>query len=151
MGETIIVTSQKTEVENLSMIHFLSLKFVWIQIIQGILLVLGLLFRRIRLFLYGIALLLVPTIIGHASYPRYGGYLTTGVNALHLLAASIWIGGLFGLIIIPKKENMKDWLKKCDSKIFKVGNDKFCYYYFHRFVYDKTICSIVYNKKLYSK
>ncbi|OQP03890.1 hypothetical protein B1690_17130 [Geobacillus sp. 46C-IIa] len=119
IGEGIIVISQKVETGNLSMIHFLSLKFVWIPVIQGILLVLGLLFDKIRLFFYGMALLLLPAVIGHASYPRYGGYLTIGVNVLHLLTSSIWIGGLFGLITIPKKENMKDRLKNVIPKFSK--------------------------------
>lgn len=101
---------QKEELGNLSLGQFLSVKFVWIPISQIVLLLLGLLFSKMRHLFYGISLLLVPFITGHASYPRYGGYPTILVSALHLFAASIWIGGLFGLITIPKKEEMKEWL-----------------------------------------
>ncbi|MFC4324240.1 copper resistance protein CopC [Litchfieldia salsa] len=110
IGEAIILILQKQELENLSLRQFLSVKFVWIPILQIVLITFGLIYSKIRLFFFGVTLLLIPFITGHASYPRYGGYLTILVSALHLFAASIWIGGLFGLITLPKKEEMKEWL-----------------------------------------
>jgi copper transport protein len=53
----------------------------------------------------------MPLITGHAAYPRYGGNLSILVNTVHLLAASIWIGGLFAIITIPKKGEIKELLK----------------------------------------
>ncbi|CAM3686613.1 copper resistance CopC/CopD family protein [Aeromicrobium ponti] len=111
IGEAIILTIQKREIGSLSIIEFISLKFVWIPLLQIILITIGLLFAKVRFAFYGTALFLTSFITGHATYPRYGGYLTIAVNTFHLFAASIWIGGLFQLIIIPKKDDMKDWLK----------------------------------------
>ncbi|USK31336.1 copper resistance protein CopC (plasmid) [Bacillus sp. CMF21] len=110
-GISIIFIEQKGELESLSLTQFLSLKFVWIPILQIVLLLTGLLFKKAKLFLYGIALLLTTLITGHAAYPRYGGNLSVIVNAVHFLAASIWIGGLFAIITIPKKEEIKELLK----------------------------------------
>ncbi|PMC34919.1 hypothetical protein CJ195_20620 [Bacillus sp. UMB0899] len=110
-GISIIFIEQKGELESLSLTQFLSLKFVWIPILQIVLLLTGLLFKKAKLFLYGIALLLMTFITGHAAYPRYGGNLSVIVNAVHLLAASIWIGGLFAIITVPKKEEIKELLK----------------------------------------
>lgn len=119
IGEAMILTLQKGELENLSLMEFLSLKFVWIPLLQIALLTIGLLFKKARLLFYGAALLLLSFITGHASYPRYGGNLTIAVNAFHLFAASIWLGGLFAIIIIPKKEDMKEWLKGALPKFSK--------------------------------
>lgn len=112
IGEVMILFLQKEELGNLSLGQFFSVKFVWIPLLQITLLILGLGFSKIRLLLYGVTLMLVPFITGHSSYPRYGGYLTILVSVLHLFAASIWIGGLFGFITLPKKEEMKEWLNK---------------------------------------
>ncbi len=111
-GISIVLIDQKGELESLALTQFLSLKFVWIPILQIVLLFTGILFKKAKLFLYGIALLLMPLITGHAAYPRYGGNLSVIVNAVHLLAASIWIGGLFAIITIPKKEEIKELLKE---------------------------------------
>ncbi|MEA3321478.1 MAG: copper resistance protein CopC [Bacillota bacterium] len=116
LAEAIILVLQKGELGNLSLGQLLSVKFIWIPLLQITLLMLGLIFSKMRLLLYGVTLLLVPFITGHASYPRYGGYLTILVSAIHLIAASIWIGGLFGLFTLPKKEEMKEWLNEVIPK-----------------------------------
>ncbi|GLB61417.1 copper resistance CopC/CopD family protein [Cytobacillus sp. NCCP-133] len=119
LGISIIFIKQKGELESLSLTQLLSLKFVWIPILQIVLLLTGLLFKKAKLFLYGIALLLMTLITGHAAYPRYGGNLSVIVNAVHLLAASIWIGGLFAIITIPKKGEIKELLKDTLPKFSK--------------------------------
>ncbi|WP_436376940.1 copper resistance CopC/CopD family protein [Cytobacillus sp. BC1816] len=111
VGCTFIISVQQKELQSLTIDQFLSIKFVWIPIVQLILLVTGFFFHKIKLLFYFAALILSVFIIGHAPYPRYGGYITMAVNALHLTAASVWVGGLFALILIPQKERMKEWLK----------------------------------------
>ncbi|MBT2691287.1 copper resistance protein CopC [Bacillus sp. ISL-47] len=111
VGWTFIFTVQMQELHSLSFEQLLSIKFMWIPILQIILLIIGFYFHKIKLLVYFAALILSVFVIGHAPYPRYGGYITMAVNAIHLIAASIWSGGLFTLIVLPKKERIKEWLK----------------------------------------
>lgn len=110
-GVVLVLVAQKSELESLSFTQFLSLKFVWIPLVQIGLVLLGVFLTKVRLLFFAAALLLIPFITGHAAYPRYGGYFSMFMNALHLLAASIWIGGLLGLLTFPKKEEMKKFLR----------------------------------------
>ncbi|PKH09023.1 copper resistance protein CopC [Planomicrobium sp. MB-3u-38] len=110
-GVVLVFLAQKSELESLSFTQFLSLKFVWIPLVQIGLLVLGVFLTKARLLFFAVALLLIPFITGHAAYPRYGGYFSIFMNALHLLAASIWIGGLLAMLTFPKKEEMKKFLR----------------------------------------
>ena len=111
IGVSLILVAQKNELESLSFIQFLSLKFVWIPILQVGLLLVGIFLGKARLFLFAVSLMLLPFTTGHAAYPRYGGYLSMSVNSIHLLAASVWIGGLLALLTLPKKEQMKEFLQ----------------------------------------
>ncbi|QHJ70924.1 copper resistance protein CopC [Planococcus halotolerans] len=110
-GVILVLVAQKSELDSLSFIQFLSLKFVWIPLLQLGLLLLGIFLTKGRLLFFAAALLLIPLITGHAAYPRYGGYLSLFMNALHLLAASIWVGGLLAILTFPKKEEMKKFLR----------------------------------------
>ncbi len=111
IGVALILRDQKNELESLSFTQFLSLKFVWIPLLQVGMLTIGIFLNNAKIFFFGIPLLLLPLITGHAAYPRYGGYLSIMISAVHLVAASIWIGGLFGIITIPRKENMKEFIQ----------------------------------------
>ena len=111
LGVSLILVAQKNELESLSVMQFLSLKFVWIPLLQAGLLLVGIFLRKARLLLFAVSLLLLPFITGHAAYPRYGGYLSMLVNSFHLLGASVWIGGLLALMTLPKKEEMKEFLQ----------------------------------------
>jgi copper transport protein len=111
IGTILLLVHHKLDLTELSFNDFMLLKFTWIPIAQLVLITLGLWFKKIRPFLYGMALLLWPFVIGHASYPRYGGYLTMGTALLHVLAVAIWMGGLFAIIAKPKQKDSKDWLK----------------------------------------
>lgn len=110
-GVVLVLVAQKSGLESLSFTQFLSLKFVWIPLLQLGLLLLGIFLTKVRLLFFAAALLLIPFTTGHAAYPRYGGYFSMFINALHLLAASIWIGGLLAILTFPKKEEMKKFLR----------------------------------------
>ncbi|WP_372869475.1 copper resistance protein CopC [Planomicrobium okeanokoites] len=110
-GVLLVLVAQKSELDSLSFTQFLSLKFVWIPLVQIGLLLLGVFLTKARLLFFAAALLLIPFITGHAAYPRYGGYFSMFMNALHLLAASIWIGGLLAMLTFSKKEEMKKFLR----------------------------------------
>ncbi len=110
-GMVFVLVAQKSELESLSLTQFLALKFVWIPLLQIGLLLLGVFLPKVRLFFFAATLLLIPFITGHAPYPRYGGYFSVFMNVLHLLASSIWIGGLLAILTFPKKEEMKKFLR----------------------------------------
>jgi copper transport protein len=111
LGEILLIRSQLTELTNLSIIQLLSIKFIWMPIVQMGIAIMGLLFKKYNLYFYGLALLLIPFFIGHASYPRYGGFVTVLLNGIHLLAASIWIGGILALLISLGKVQ-EEWTKR---------------------------------------
>jgi len=111
-GSAVNILSIRQELGSLSIEQFLSIKFVWIPLIQVLLLVVGLFVRKIRLFFYGLALIITVFYVGHAPYPRYGGYLTMMVNGLHFIGASVWVGGVLAIAVHPKKENRQEWLKE---------------------------------------
>ncbi|MDC3425766.1 copper resistance protein CopC [Aquibacillus sp. 3ASR75-11] len=118
-GITLLLVEQKLALSELSFSDFFLLKFSWIPIVQLILLTLGIWLKKVRFLLYGLALLLSPFIIGHATYPRYGGYITLVASSIHILGAAIWIGCLFAFIAKPKQENAMDWLKKAGPSFSK--------------------------------
>ncbi|WP_256464156.1 copper resistance CopC/CopD family protein [Halobacillus amylolyticus] len=112
VGMTLLIVHHRLDLPELAIKEFLLLKFTWIPILQIILLSLGMWIKKMRLILFGIALILWPFIIGHASYPRYGGYITMIMTAFHIIAVAIWMGGLFSLIAKPKHLERKEWLQR---------------------------------------
>lgn len=112
IGIALLITHHRLDLPELGIEEFLLLKFTWIPILQVGLLTLGMWMKKVRLLLFGMALILWPFIIGHASYPRYGGYITMIMTSLHIIAVAIWMGGLFSLIAKPKHQEKKEWLQK---------------------------------------
>lgn len=111
IGIILLIIQHKSDLPELPIKDFLLLKFTWIPITQFVLITLGIFLKKIRPYLFGLALVLWPFIIGHASYPRYGGYITMAVTALHVLAVGIWMGGLVAMIAKPKRHDSEEWLK----------------------------------------
>ncbi|MFD2216517.1 copper resistance CopC/CopD family protein [Metabacillus endolithicus] len=120
-GVTLLILQQRLELLDLPLSEFFTLKFILIPIIQVILLLLGLMVRRIETFAFGLALFMTPFVMGHASYPRYGGYFTIFVNELHLFGASIWMGGLLALITLVKKNEVSDFIGKSALKFSRLA------------------------------
>ena len=112
VGISFVLYEQKQELNNISLNKFILMKFVWIPIIQLLAFTIGFLYRKGQPWFYGIGLSLLPFIIGHSSYPRYGGWLTFLANEIHLFAASLWLGGVLGLIIIPPKVQLFEYIKQ---------------------------------------
>lgn len=119
LGAILLISQRRMELADLPLNEFFSLKFIWVPIVQVVLLLLGFMIKKMELTAFGIALLMVPFVMGHASYPRYGGFLTVMVNASHLMAASIWLGGLFALLTTAKRNEFPEQLKKVGSKFSK--------------------------------
>jgi copper transport protein len=120
-GVSIVIIQQRTELLELPLSEFFTLKFIMVPIIQVFLLVLGWVFRRIETVAFGLALFLTPFVMGHASYPRYGGSFTIFINELHLFGASIWMGGLLVLITLVKKNEVSDFIKMAASRFSRLA------------------------------
>lgn len=119
LGTILLISQQRMDIASLPLSEFLSLKFIWVPIAQVILLLLGFLFKRIELVAYGMALVSISFVMGHASYPRYGGILTVMISSLHVVAASVWLGGLFSLLIMVKRQAFPELLKQAGAKFSK--------------------------------
>jgi hypothetical protein len=109
------------ELSDLSFIEFISLQFAWIPLIQMLLLTVGYWFAagKLRLLLITATVLLWPFASGHSTYPRYGGYISIGLDMMHLLAVSVWMGGLLALIIMLPKENNSIWFTQAGTAYSK--------------------------------
>jgi copper transport protein len=119
LGAILLIRHQFAEIADLPLHEFYSIQFIWIPIIQIVLLLLGFMIKKLEFPAFGVALLMVPFVMGHASYPRYGGFLTIMVSILHLVAASIWLGGLFALLTMFKRNEFAELLKKVGTKFSK--------------------------------
>jgi copper transport protein len=104
----------------ISYLEFISLPFIWIPILQILLLSVGywLTKRKVQLIIFALTVSLWA-FTGHAALPRYGGSIGVGIDALHLFGISIWMGGLFALLIMTPKENSLSWLKEAGKAYSK--------------------------------
>ncbi|OXT17188.1 hypothetical protein B9K06_12575 [Bacillus sp. OG2] len=116
LGAVLLITQQRIELMDLPLSEFFSLTYIWVPIVQIFLLFLGYTMKKIELVAFGLALITVPFVMGHASYPRYGGFLTIILNALHLAAAAIWLGGIFSILTIAKKNEFSLLLERVSAK-----------------------------------
>ncbi|KAB7664157.1 copper resistance protein CopC [Bacillus sp. B1-b2] len=116
LGAVLLIIQQRIELMDLPLNEFFSLKYIWVPIVQIILLLVGYTIKKVELVAFGLALVTVPFVMGHASYPRYGGFLSIIVNALHLTAASIWLGGIFSILTIAKKNEFSLLLERVSDK-----------------------------------
>lgn len=96
LGFVLLIIQRRVELSEVPFVEFALLKFIWIPVVQVILLSVGLWLTRekLRLLLFGLSVCLWPFATGHSTYPRYGGYVAVSMDILHLLAVSVWMGGL---------------------------------------------------------
>jgi copper transport protein len=97
---------------------FMSFTFVWITLLQLAAVVMSFLIKKLR-FLFLALSVLCWAFIGHSVDPTYGGVWGIGLDFIHLLASSFWIGGLCALFILMPKENPKDWLQDAGDSFSK--------------------------------
>jgi copper transport protein len=114
IGFLLLLIYRRFELPELPLREFLTLKFTWVAILQIMLLSIGFWFVRgkYRLPFFGLTMAFWPFVSGHSTYPRYGEGLLAGVDALHLLGVSVWLGGLVALIVMMPKDNPLAWLKE---------------------------------------
>jgi copper transport protein len=75
-------------------------------------------FRRLEPapFVVGLALLPIPTVAGHA-LDRGRSWLEVPVDLLHVAAASIWLGGIVGLVLLLRRGGERDLLLRRFSNL----------------------------------
>src|SRR5262249_15008216 len=67
--------------------------------------------------LLAIALLPVPTIAGHALDPGRS-WIEAPIDLLHVLAAAVWVGGLFALALVAPREGVPDEVVESAARRF---------------------------------
>jgi copper transport protein len=67
-------------------------------------------------FVVGLALLPIPTVAGHA-LDRGRSWLEVPVDLLHVAAASIWLGGIVGLVLLLRRGGERELLLRRFSKL----------------------------------
>jgi copper transport protein len=120
LGLLFLIIGRWFEFSQMSLQEFMTSRFLLVPIFQMVILALGLFItkNKTQLFLFGLALVLW-SLTGHSSQPRYGGSIGIGIDALHLLSASIWLGGLMAFILLIPRENPLQWLKEAGKGFSK--------------------------------
>jgi copper transport protein len=121
IGLILLLIQRRLELSNLSLADYVALQFAWIPALQILLVTVSqwLTKGKLRILLGAVSVLLWPFSTGHTTYPRYGGYIAIGMDMLHLLAVSVWMGGLLALILMLPKENTSPWLKQAGTAYSK--------------------------------
>ncbi|MDQ8739122.1 copper resistance protein CopC [Paenibacillus sp. LHD-38] len=101
----------KMQHPNVILNDFLRFNTVWISLLQISLVAVSLAIKKFRLILLLLSLLGFA-FTGHSADPSYGGFLAIGLDSIHLLTTSIWIGGLVALFAMLPKESPLTWLKE---------------------------------------
>lgn len=97
---------------------FMNFTFVWITLLQLAAVAISFFIKKLRLVLLA-ASILCWALIGHSVDPAYGGVWGIGLDYIHLLASSIWIGGLCALFVRMPKKNGKEWLQAAGETFSK--------------------------------
>jgi copper transport protein len=121
IGLIFLLIQRRLELSNLSLSDYIALQFAWIPALQILLVTVSqwLTKGKFRILLGAASVLLWPFASGHTTYPRYGGYIAIGMDMLHLLAVSIWMGGLLALILMLPREKSSEWLKQAGTDYSK--------------------------------
>lgn len=114
VGFIVLFTARMNDLSNISVSEFLSFQFVWGMVIQFLLVVIALLFRRkgkVEFILLTFTIL-IWALSGHAVSERYGGIFSVGLDAIHLLSVAVWIGGLLALLVMYPQNDTKKWFRE---------------------------------------
>lgn len=88
---------------------FINFNFVWITLLQLGIVTLSFAIKKLRFVLLAGAIF-CWTLLGHSTDPAYGGFVGIGLDYVHLIASSFWIGGLCALVVQMPKEKGQEWL-----------------------------------------
>jgi copper transport protein len=103
---------RKADLPELSMGELASLSIGWVPLAQfGIAILCFVMISTRTLLFIGISLTL-NALVGHSYSSEYGGLLSIVMDMLHLLALSVWFGGLFALLVLLPREEKWQWIKE---------------------------------------
>lgn len=108
------------EFTQISWTEFISFSFVWLPLVQMVLLSLSYAAGQGKrsLWLCGLTVVLWA-FTGHSVQSSYGGSIGVLIDSLHLFAISIWMGGLFALFMFMPMEEPVSWLKEKGKRYAK--------------------------------
>ncbi|WP_088105420.1 copper resistance CopC/CopD family protein [Halalkalibacter urbisdiaboli] len=115
IGLLMLLVERRITYSYVSWTDYFSLRFTWLTILQLFLLSIAYwLARKIeRLYVFFLFITVILWgLMGHSASERYGGMLGIAVDALHVIAVSIWLGGIFAFVIMTPKTETGTWLKK---------------------------------------
>lgn len=120
LGMMFELWTARSQNEAITLREYISYSFVWIPIVQLLLTIIAIWIARgnIRLILLILAVSAFG-FTGHSASSTYGGLLGISIDVLHLLAVTIWLGGIIGLVLMAPKEEMEDWLKSVGARFSK--------------------------------
>jgi copper transport protein len=119
-GFILLLVQRRFELASVPFAEFATIQFVWIPAVQALLLSIGfILSGKLRIFFITLSVVLWPFASGHSTYPRYGGVWSAGMDIVHLLSVSVWMGGLLALLIMIPKENGLPWVKNAGNAYSK--------------------------------
>jgi copper transport protein len=108
----------KVQYSNVVFKDFVNFTFVWITLLQVASVVISFIIKKLRL-LFLVVSVLCWAFTGHSVDPNYGGIWGIGLDFIHLLASSFWIGGLCALFVMMPKESPHEWLKDAGESFSK--------------------------------
>lgn len=108
---------RKAALPEISLAELAGLRIGWVPLVQSFIftLIFAITFTRWTLPFLGGALAL-NALVGHSYSAEYGGSLGIIFDTFHLLALSIWFGGLFALLVLAPKEGRQEWFKEKGSR-----------------------------------
>jgi copper transport protein len=120
LGFILELIANRVEFATVPLQDFIGLHIVWIPALQLALLAGGycLKWNRLRLVIFYSAMALWA-FTGHSTSQSYGGELAIGVDLLHLLAVSIWLGGLTALVVMTPGDHRAAWFKEAGKAYSK--------------------------------
>lgn len=94
-------------------VELASLRIGWVPLVHFFMfaLIFGITYTRWTLPFLGLALML-NVIVGRSYTVEYGGWMAMLMNGIHLFALSIWLGGVFALLVVAPKEGKWKWFRE---------------------------------------
>lgn len=108
---------RKAGLPEITLAELAGLRIGWVPLLQFFMftLIFSITFTRWTLPFLGGALAL-NALVGHSYSAEYGGSFGIILDTLHLLALSVWFGGLFALLVLAPKEGKGEWFREKGSQ-----------------------------------
>ncbi|MBN6188871.1 copper resistance protein CopC [Aneurinibacillus sp. BA2021] len=104
---------RKAALPEVTLNELAALPIGWVPLVQFFVftLLFGIAFTRWTLPFAG-AMLVLNAWVGRSYSPEYGSGIAVAMDSIHLLALSVWFGGLFALVVLAPKDGRWQWFKE---------------------------------------